>query len=88
MTPEEGDKLLREAEVAHGKRPARERKRATATEVLNKERAIQRAKAAALREKEMQKMIAREQAELRKAAKRAKRAPRPAKAKAKPKKKR
>jgi polyhydroxyalkanoate synthesis regulator phasin len=91
MTPEEGDKLLREAEVAHGKRPARERKRATATEVLTKERAIQRAKAAALREKEMAKMIAREQAELKKAAKRAKRAARPsrpAKAKSKPKKKR
>jgi polyhydroxyalkanoate synthesis regulator phasin len=90
MTPEEGDKLLREAEVAHGKRPARERKRETATEILTRERAIQRAKAAALREKEMQKMIAREQAQLKKAAKKAKRAPRPAKAKpkAKPKKKR
>ena len=90
MTPEEGDKLLREAEVAHGKRPARERKRATATEILTKERAIQRAKAAALREKEMQKMIAREQAALRKSAKKAKRAPAPAtaKAKTKPKKKR
>ena len=86
MTPEEGDKLLRDAEIAHGKRPARERKRATATEVLNKERAIQRAKAAALREKEMQKMIAREQAELKKAAKKAKRAAKAARPKPKKKK--
>jgi polyhydroxyalkanoate synthesis regulator phasin len=50
MTPEEGDKLLREAEAAHSKRPAGERKRATATEVQTKERAIARAKAAAARE--------------------------------------
>src|SRR5688500_108615 len=42
MTPEEADKLLRDAELAHNKRPARERKRETATEILNKERAIQR----------------------------------------------
>lgn len=53
MTSEEGDKLLREAEVAHSKRPASERKRPTATEVQNKERAIARAKAAAEREKAM-----------------------------------
>lgn len=50
MTSEEGDKLLREAEAAHSKRPAAERKRATATEVQTKERAIARAKAAAARE--------------------------------------
>ena len=49
MTPEEGDKLLREAEVAHAKRPASERKRPTASEVQTKERAAQRAKAAAER---------------------------------------
>lgn len=91
MTTEEGDRLLREAELAHSKRPARERKRPTATEVLTKERTIQRAKAAAEREKQMRKMIAREQAELKKAARKAKRADRAAartpkaKAKAKPK---
>ena len=50
MTPEEGDKLLREAEAAHSKRPASERKRPTATEVQTKERAMARAKAAAARE--------------------------------------
>lgn len=33
MTPEEGDKLLREAEQAHAKRPAAERERATATRI-------------------------------------------------------
>lgn len=53
MTPEEGDKLLREAEVAHSRRPASERKRPTATEVQTKERAIARAKAAAEREQAM-----------------------------------
>lgn len=53
MTPEEGDKLLREAEAAHSKRPASERKRPTATEVQTKERAIARAKAAAEREQAM-----------------------------------
>jgi polyhydroxyalkanoate synthesis regulator phasin len=53
MTTEEGDRLLREAEVAHSRRPAAERKRPTATEVQNKERAIARAKAAAEREKVM-----------------------------------
>jgi polyhydroxyalkanoate synthesis regulator phasin len=87
MTPEEGDKLLRDAELAHARRPARERKRETATEILTKERTIARAKAAAQREKEMAKMIAREQAELKKAARKAKRADRAAarKPKAKPK---
>lgn len=53
MTPEEGDKLLREAESAHSKRPASERKRPTASEVTTKERAAQRAKAAAERERAM-----------------------------------
>ena len=50
MTPEEGDKLLREAEAAHSKRPASERKRPTASEVQTKERALKREKAAAARE--------------------------------------
>lgn len=58
MTPEEGDKLLREAEVAHNRRPRSERKKATATEIQTKTRAIQRAKAAAKRERDMQKHIA------------------------------
>lgn len=53
MTPEEGDKLLREAEVAHARRPAAERKRPTASEVQSKERALARAKAAAAREQAM-----------------------------------
>jgi polyhydroxyalkanoate synthesis regulator phasin len=57
MTPEEGDKLLREAEVAHNKRPASERKRATASEIQAKERAIQRAKQIADRERAMQQMV-------------------------------
>jgi polyhydroxyalkanoate synthesis regulator phasin len=58
MTPEEGDKLLREAEIAHNKRPKSERKRATASEIQTKTRTIQRAKAAAQREREMRKHIA------------------------------
>jgi polyhydroxyalkanoate synthesis regulator phasin len=58
MTPEEGDKLLREAEVAHKKRPKSQRNKATATEIQMKERKIQRAKAAADREKAMKKHIA------------------------------
>lgn len=53
MTPEEGDKLLREAEVAHARRPAAERKRPTASEIQSKERAAARAKAAAAREQAM-----------------------------------
>jgi polyhydroxyalkanoate synthesis regulator phasin len=53
MTPEEGDKLLREAEVSHAKRPASERKKPTASEIATKERAAQRAKAAAAREHAM-----------------------------------
>lgn len=59
MTPEEGDKLLREAESAHSKRPAAERKRPTASEITTKERAIQRAKAAAERERAMAQHIVR-----------------------------
>lgn len=58
MTPEEGDKLLRDAEIAHNKRPKSQRNKATATEILTKERKVQRAKAAAEREKAMQKHIA------------------------------
>lgn len=58
MTPEEGDKLLREAEISHNKRPKSQRNKATATEIQVKERKIQRAKAAADREKAMQKHIA------------------------------
>jgi polyhydroxyalkanoate synthesis regulator phasin len=53
MTPEEAEKLLREAESAQAKRPASERKRPTASEITAKERAIQRAKAAAERERAM-----------------------------------
>jgi polyhydroxyalkanoate synthesis regulator phasin len=53
MTQDEGDKLLREAEAAHSKRPAAERKRPTASEVATKARAAQRAAAAAAREQEM-----------------------------------
>lgn len=53
MTQDEGDKLLREAEVAHAKRPASERKRPTASEVATKARAVQRAAAAAAREQAM-----------------------------------
>lgn len=50
MTAEEGDKLLREAETSHAKRPAAERKKPTASQIQAKERAVQRAKAAADRE--------------------------------------
>jgi polyhydroxyalkanoate synthesis regulator phasin len=59
MTPEEGDKLLREAESAHSKRPAAERKRPTASEITTKERAAQRAKVAAERERAMAQHIVR-----------------------------
>ncbi len=58
MTPEEGDKLLREADLAHAKRPSSERKRATASEVQTKTRAVQRAKAAAERERALARHIA------------------------------
>lgn len=53
MTPEEGDKLLRDAETAHSRRPASERKKPTASEIHAKERAVQRAKAAAARDAAM-----------------------------------
>jgi polyhydroxyalkanoate synthesis regulator phasin len=59
MTPEEGDKLLREAEVAHSKRPAAERKRPTASEIQAKTRAAQRAEAAAARERALSQHIMR-----------------------------
>jgi polyhydroxyalkanoate synthesis regulator phasin len=59
MTPEEGDKLLREAEVAHSKRPASERKKMTASQITAKDRAAQRAKMLAAREREMAAQIAR-----------------------------
>lgn len=57
MTPEEGDKLLREAEVAHSKRPASERKRPTASELQAKARAVQRAQAIAARERALSQHI-------------------------------
>ena len=57
MTPEEGDKLLREAEVAHSKRPASERKRPTASEIQAKARAVQRAQATAARERALNQHI-------------------------------
>jgi polyhydroxyalkanoate synthesis regulator phasin len=53
MTQDEGDKLLREAESSHSKRPAAERKKPTASEIANKARLAQRAKAAAERERMM-----------------------------------
>lgn len=89
MTPEEGDKLLREAEIAHNRRPRSERKKATATEIQTKTRAIQRAKAAAKRERDMQKhiaMVTRSHASASKPAKK-KSASKPKKSASKPKKK-
>src|SRR3954466_7929169 len=59
MTQDEGDKLLREAESSHSKRPAAERKKPTASEIANKERLAQRAKAAEERERMMAQHIAR-----------------------------
>ena len=59
MTPEEADKLLREAEASHAKRPAAERRKPTASEIASKERLAQRAKAAAERERMMAQQIAR-----------------------------
>lgn len=50
MTADEGEKLIRDAEVAHSRRPAAERKRPTASEIQTKQRATQRAEAAAARE--------------------------------------
>jgi polyhydroxyalkanoate synthesis regulator phasin len=59
MTPEEGDKLLREAEASHSKRPASERKKATASEITAKERAAHRAKVAAERDRMIAQHMAR-----------------------------
>ena len=47
MTPEEADKLIREAEIAHEKRPASEKARPTATTVANERAAIAKQEAAA-----------------------------------------
>ena len=59
MTQDEGDKLLREAETSHNRRPAAERKKPTASEIANKARLAQRAKAAAERERMMAQHMAR-----------------------------
>lgn len=47
MTPEEADKLIREAEAAHDKRPASEKSRPTATTVAAERAAVAKAEAAA-----------------------------------------
>jgi len=47
MTPEEGDKLMREVEAAHDKRPASEKTRPTATKIAAEKAAIAKAEAAA-----------------------------------------
>jgi polyhydroxyalkanoate synthesis regulator phasin len=47
MTPEEADKLIREAEAAHEKRPASEKGRPTATKIAAERAAIAKAEAAA-----------------------------------------
>jgi len=47
MTPEEADKLIREAEAAHDKRPASEKGRPTATKIAAEKAAIAKAEAAA-----------------------------------------
>ena len=47
MTPEEGEKLIREAEAAHSKRPASEKARPTATKVAADRAASAKADAAA-----------------------------------------
>ena len=59
MTTDEADKLIREAEAAHSKRPAAERKKPTASEIATKARTAQRAQAAAAREAAMEQQIAR-----------------------------
>ena len=59
MTQDEADKLMREAESAHTKRPASERKKATASQIATKERAAQRAKAQAERERAFAQQMAR-----------------------------
>src|SRR5262245_58511755 len=47
MTPEEAEKLIREAEAAHDKRPASEKSRPTATKIAAERAAIAKAEAAA-----------------------------------------
>jgi polyhydroxyalkanoate synthesis regulator phasin len=47
MTPEEADKLIREAEAAHEKRPSSEKGRPTATKIAAEKAAIAKAEAAA-----------------------------------------
>jgi polyhydroxyalkanoate synthesis regulator phasin len=47
MTPEEADKLIREAEAAHDKRPASEKARPTATKIAQEKAAVAKAEAAA-----------------------------------------
>lgn len=47
MTPEEGDKLIREAESAHDKRPASEKAKPTATKIAAERAAAAKAEAAA-----------------------------------------
>jgi polyhydroxyalkanoate synthesis regulator phasin len=47
MTPEEGDKLIREAEAAHEKRPASEKGRPTASKIAAERAAAAKAEAAA-----------------------------------------
>lgn len=49
MTPEEADKLIREAEAAHDKRPASEKSRPTATKIAAERAATAKAEAAAAR---------------------------------------
>jgi len=47
MTPEEAEKLIREAEAAHEKRPASEKGRPTATKIAAERAAVAKAEAAA-----------------------------------------
>ena len=47
MTPEEADKLIREAEAAHDRRPASEKSRPTATKLAIERAAVAKAEAAA-----------------------------------------
>jgi polyhydroxyalkanoate synthesis regulator phasin len=47
MTPEEGEKLIREAEAAHSRRPATEKERPTATKIAADRAAATKAEAAA-----------------------------------------
>jgi len=47
MTPEEGDKLMRDVEAAHDKRSPAEKSRPTATKIANEKAAVAKAEAAA-----------------------------------------